>query len=295
MNAAKKKCWLLIFGMLLILVIVCVCFFSTKKTKVYDKREHNVSNDKTNIDVLNERNQNPREKEVVPKSYIAAVPIYMYHWIKEDTGGYEYPEMMVKPSELKKHFEYIANNSYDDLFVSEVSNVYKYKKPIVLTFDDGWQDVYANAYPLAKEYNVKFSMYVIKDLVGTPGYCTEDELMEMKESGLVEIGSHTITHRKLASLTKDEIYNELSESKKYLKESLGIDTNVICYPSGSFNSSVVKIANELGYELGLAMDGGIYYSNKDSMMEMSRIFVTRSMSLGTFITYASKSSVSVEW
>ena len=43
------------------------------------------------------------------------------------------------------------------------------------------------------------------------------------------------------------------------------------------------------------MDGGIYYSNKDSMMEMSRIFVTRSMSLGTFITYASKSSVSVEW
>lgn len=292
---AIKKYWCLMLGILVILIISCVCVFSIKNTKVDDKKEYNVSSDRTNIDVLNEKNQNPKEEAVTPRSYTAAVPIYMYHWIKEDTGGYEYPETMVKPSELRKQFEYIANNSYDDLFVSEIAKVYKYEKPIALTFDDGWQDVYTNAYPLAKEYNVKFSMYVIKDLVGTPGYCTEDELIEMKESGLVEIGSHTVTHRKLASLTTDEIYNELSESKKYLKENLGIDTNVICYPSGSFNSTVVKIAKELGYELGLAMDGGIYYSNKDSIMEMSRIFATRSMSLDTFIAYASKSSVSVEW
>lgn len=288
-----KKYWKLILGILIILIIVCI--FSTENTRINIKKEYNASSDKTNIDILNEKNGNPKKEKIVPESYTAVVPVYMYHWIKEDTGDYEYPEMMVKPSELKKQFDYIANNGYNALFASEIAKVYKYDKPIALTFDDGWEDVYIHVYPLAKEYNVKFSMYVVKDLVGTPGYCTEDELREMNESGLVEIGSHTVTHRKLATLSNEEVYKELLDSKQYLKETFNIDTNVICYPSGSFNKSVVNIAKELEYEIGLAMDGGIYYSNKDSIMEISRIFATRSMTLDTFISYASKSSVNVEW
>lgn len=290
-----KKYWYIIVIVLILLILALCLGVEFEKGRIESKNNYNVSEEKTNIDVLNEKSNNPKEEEILPKSYTATIPIYMYHWIKEDTGGYEYPETMVKPSELKKQFKYISTNNYDAIFISDIDKAYKYEKPIALTFDDGWQDVYIHAFPFAKEYNVKFSMYVIKDLIGTPGYCTEDELREMYESGLVAVESHTVSHRMLATLTEDEIYEELSVSKNYLKDTFGIDSTVICYPSGSRNKATIKIAKELGYKYGLAMDGGVYYSNVDDIMEISRIFATRSMSLDTFINYAKKSNVKVEW
>lgn len=290
-----KKYWYII-AIILILFISCLIFgLEFEKSKVDISNKNGMPDSGNNIDILNNKNGNPQEKEIKPKSYSAYVPIYMYHWLKEDTGGYEYPEMMVKPSELRKQFEYISQNNYDAIFITDLENVYKYDKPIALTFDDGWQDVYLHAFPLVKEFNIKISMYIINDFVGTPGYCTLDELKEMKESGLVQIDAHTVTHRKLATLSKEEVYNELLGSKNYLKDNLGIDAKVICYPSGSFNLSVINIANELGYKFGLAMDGGVHLTSKYSNMEIPRIFATRSMSINTFANYANKSSVKVEW
>jgi len=218
----------------------------------------------------------------------------MYHWIKDDTGDYPYPENMVKIDELKKQMEYLKENNYDVIFASEINKVQHYKKPVVLTFDDGWQDVYNIAFPYAKELNMKINMYVITDFVGTPGYCTLEQLKEMKESGLVEIDSHTLSHPYLAQLSEEQVKKELEESKAYLKENLGIESLVICYPSGSQNTMVQNVAKE-NYKYGLLMDGGVFDYNSDNsnLYAIERIYARRSMSLDTFINYCLNSKVKI--
>lgn len=224
----------------------------------------------------------------------ANIPIFMYHWIKDDTGDYPYPENMVKIDELKKQMEYLKENNYDVIFTSEINKVQHYKKPVVLTFDDGWQDVYNIAFPYAKELNMKINMYVITDFVGTPGYCTLEQLKEMKESGLVEIDSHTLSHPYLAQLSEEQVKKELEESKAYLKENLGIESLVICYPSGSQNTMVQNVAKE-NYKYGLLMDGGVFNYNSDNsnLYAIERIYARRSMSLDTFINYCLNSKVKI--
>lgn len=224
----------------------------------------------------------------------ANIPIFMYHWIKDDTGDYPYPENMVKIDELKKQMEYLKENNYDVIFASEINKVQHYKKPVVLTFDDGWQDVYNIAFPYAKELNMKLNMYVITDFVGTPGYCTLEQLKEMKESGLVEIDSHTLSHPYLAQLSEEQVKKELEESKAYLKENLGIESLVICYPSGSQNTMVQNVAKE-NYKYGLLMDGGVFNYNSDNsnLYAIERIYARRSMSLDTFINYCLNSKVKI--
>lgn len=226
---------------------------------------------------------------------LANIPIFMYHWIKDDTGDYPYPENMVKPAELRKQMEYLNDNNYDVIFASEIGSVQHYDKPVILTFDDGWEDVYIHAFPLAKELNMKFCMYVIMDLIGEPGYCTMEQLQEMRDSGLVEIDSHTLSHPRLAEVSVAQATTELVNSKAQLLEKLNIDSTVICYPYGSCNANVLKIARE-NYTYGLLMDGGVfrYNSNLSDMLAIERIYAMRSMSIDTFKNYCVQSYVSVE-
>ncbi len=248
----------------------------------------------SNIDINYSIKYNEVKAELGNNTISASVPIFMYHWIKDDTGDYAYPENMVKIDELKRQMTYLKENNYDVLFVSDLDNIQHYNKPVILTFDDGWQDVYNIAFPYAKELNMKFNMYIITDLIGTPGYCTLEQLAEMRDSGLVELDSHTLSHPYLAQLSREQVEKELVESKRFLKDNLNVESTVICYPSGSQNLTVQQIAKE-NYKYGLLMDGGVfnYNSEKSNMYAIERIYCRRSMSLDVYKNYCEQAYVKI--
>lgn len=285
MKSTRK---MFIYGLVIFLIVVTIVCIISKSLSLNIQNTIN-----TNIEFKHKK----EESEIAylsDKSIIANIPIFMYHWIKDDTGDYMYPENMVKPAELRKQMEYLNENNYDVIFVSELDKVQHYEKPVILTFDDGWEDVYFHAFPLAKELNMKICMYIITDLVGTPGYCTLDELKEMRDSGIVEIDSHTLSHPYLDELTKEKVSEELINSKKYIKDNLDIESKVICYPSGRSNNTVIEIAKE-NYKYGLLMDGGVfkYNSNTSNIYEIKRIYAMRSMTLNTFKSYCEQSMVKI--
>src|SRR5665647_414113 len=88
-------------------------------------------------------------------------------------------------------------------------------RPIVLTFDDGYQDAYDTAFPILKKYQMTGMFYLIVNKVGTPGYLTWDEIAWMQEEGM-SFGSHTLSHPDLRKLSKIDLEKELRESKKIL-------------------------------------------------------------------------------
>ena len=122
------------------------------------------------------------------------------------------------------------------------------KKPVLITFDDGYADNYTNAFPILKRYNMRATIFVIPAFVGVyQNYLTWDELREMEDGGIT-IESHTMHHYKLEELPDDEIRSELLNSKQILEENLGHSIEFLAYPTGTYNLHIAGIAKEVGYK-----------------------------------------------
>jgi peptidoglycan/xylan/chitin deacetylase (PgdA/CDA1 family) len=81
----------------------------------------------------------------------------------------------------------------------------------------------------------------------------------------VEVESHSVTHRKLALLDRDTVRRELTDSKALLEEKLGRPVTAICYPAGSFNETVLQVAEDAGYLLGFTTKFGLGSTKKQGI------------------------------
>lgn len=130
---------------------------------------------------------------------------------------------------------------------------------IVLTDDDGNRGFYTKLFKLAKEYNIPIvSAMITGRPMGFPGdtrpyddrYYHYDEVMEMKESGLVEFIGHTHNHINLAESSKEEIEDDLKKSKAFLKK-WGLNHRAMVYPFANYSQENVKmVAKYFDYAIG---------------------------------------------
>jgi peptidoglycan/xylan/chitin deacetylase (PgdA/CDA1 family) len=97
-----------------------------------------------------------------------------------------------------------------------------------LTFDVERPDFYSDVYPLLKKYGFKATVFVRTDYVenGCPSW---EQLREMRDSGLVEIGSHSVGHPVLTCLSLPEAKREILMSKAILEEKLGSRIVIFSY------------------------------------------------------------------
>lgn len=282
----NTKILICVISILAVVAFLIAIFIGIKENKLENKIPY--IDDKQNY-VVNVK----AEEELPPPSFRASVPIFMYHFILDDYGNYPDVENFLKPSTLEEQIKYIVDNGYQTIFINEIEDVYKYDKPVALTFDDCFVYFYNNAFPLLKKYNVKATVNLIFNYMNGENYLTDAQVKEMIESGLVSVESHTLSHQKLTSLSLEEERKEILESKKNFEERFGIKLSTICYPIGDYNSQTIEIAKE-EYKYGLAMTGGVYYSDKHDLYSIPRIYANRSMSLATFANYLKSSSVVIE-
>jgi hypothetical protein len=95
--------------------------------------------------------------------------------------------------------------------------------------------------------------------------CTWAELREMAGS-LVEIGSHTVTHPILSSITDEESWKELTESRRQIEEALGTQVRSFCFPNGQpedYRASQVKEVQEAGYNCAVVADFDLVQNGAD--------------------------------
>lgn len=168
--------------------------------------------------------------------------VFMYHLIMEEPYS-ENTGLFVTPSDFEAQLDAIVESKATTLFADEYAAS---KKPsVIITFDDGYEDNYTTAYPMLKERGLKATIFLVVDLIGTEGYMTEAQILEMSESGLIKFGSHTKSHADLSTLDEEQVRYELEESKKALEELLGYEVKSLAYPVGGYNDSVVNIVSEM--------------------------------------------------
>ncbi len=178
-------------------------------------------------------------------------PILMYHYISAAPATTTLPGLYLHPAIFENQLQEIAKIGYQTVFMSQMAAAIvsgaSTTKTIALTFDDGYEDFYINAFPLLKKYNLKGTFYVIINALDKPGYITKAQLQEMAASGFVEIGSHTFNHPDLRLKQEADAVFEIKGSKGELEKMIGQPVLTFAYPYGYYNYQILEIMKHAGY------------------------------------------------
>lgn len=140
-----------------------------------------------------------------------------------------------------------------------------------LTFDDGYLSVYDIAYPLLRARGIRGTIYIVTSQIGginqwdrvagdyQEQMMTAEQIKEVHKHGM-EIGSHTLTHPHLSSLSDDKLREEIFDSKKTLEDLLGSEVTGFSYPYGDYNEKVRDVVMEAGYKYAVATNLGVVTS-----------------------------------
>ncbi len=131
---------------------------------------------------------------------------------------------------------------------------------VCINFDDGYRDVYDNAYPVLAGYGITATAFIVTDWIGGAGmsgnYMDADELLTLQAAGW-EIGSHGLDHTRFSQLSYADALDQFSASKAAL-ESIGIDCDNFAYPYGVFNATLVRAGAEIYDKQRLTFPVGLY-------------------------------------
>ncbi|WP_407310128.1 polysaccharide deacetylase family protein [Desulfosporosinus sp. SB140] len=169
--------------------------------------------------------------------------------------------------------------SIEDLYQALVNKASVPEKPILLTFDDGYGDNYRSAWPIMQHNNFRATFFIITNSVGH-GMMNWEQLNDLIKQGNF-IGSHTVHHLDLASLTENQQDSELNISKQELEQHLGISVQALCFPSGKYNKTTLKLMSKLGYRLGFTTKPGRVHLG-DVLLTLKRERIYGGMPLVSF-------------
>lgn len=219
----------------------------------------------------------------IPQGY--NVPVMMYHgvgWGSKDAN------LFVNPADLEEQIVYMLEHGYTPIWFSDLEHVEDYEKPVLLTFDDGWQNNYTNLLPLVEKYNVKVTVFAVCRFFTSSGnHLDEDEALEMYASGLVDFQSHTVNHDDLTYLTPERQEYELRESRLFLTRMFGKEPFVLSYPIGGSNEAIQELASQY-YHFAVKMIGPIPlvpYNTSDDPMLVYRFFPEKWTPLSVYISW----------
>ncbi|MBI3385696.1 polysaccharide deacetylase family protein [Candidatus Gottesmanbacteria bacterium] len=181
------------------------------------------------------------------------VPVLLYHYIEvappqDPARG----ALATPPDVLDTQFALLAAGGFTPITFDELAAAMNGKitlpaKPVILTFDDGYADFYANAYPILQKYHMKAVSFIPTGLIGGGNYMTWGQVEELARSPYVVFGAHSIHHPDLTRLSLAALRSEIVESKHTLESHVGYIVNWFAYPYGLFDENVVSDVRGAGY------------------------------------------------
>jgi peptidoglycan/xylan/chitin deacetylase (PgdA/CDA1 family)/glycosyltransferase involved in cell wall biosynthesis len=218
------------------------------------------------------------------------IPVLMYHKIPDRNLDSPH-RIFVTKENFENHLIFFKKNHFTPLHFQDLLNFLNEerdwsefpKKPIIITFDDGYQDNFINALPLLNKYQTKAVFYFLSDStilfnnwdqnseLELSKIMTLEEKKEFTKNQLVEIGSHSINHPHLTALTENEILNQMKESKKQLEETFQKKILSFAYPFGSSHEKIYELCEKAGYHFAVNTDrGGLYiYENRFAIFRVN--------------------------
>ncbi|MBN9391443.1 MAG: polysaccharide deacetylase family protein [Chloroflexi bacterium] len=232
------------------------------------------------------------------------IPILMYHSISNEASP-AFKPYTVAPEMFEKHLAYLSQHDYCALTVTQLAAILAKPvpaaelppRPIVLTFDDGFEDFYTCAWPALQRFKLPATLYVVAGGVGGTSTWLKregesrrrmlswDQLAELCAGG-IECGGHSLTHPQLDLLPASRASREIIDCKLMLEEKLGRKIYSFAYPHGYHTRSIQRMVREAGYSSACAVKYAMSATN-DDIWGLSRLFVSNQVDeqrLGQLLT-----------
>ncbi len=227
----------------------------------------------------------------------ARVPILMYHYISEppaDADIYR-KDLSVPPGRFESHLHYLQEHGYQTITLDDLLAYLAYGKPlperpVVLTFDDGYEDNYIHAFPLLRRYGMIGHFFIISDFVSQrrAGYMTWPQIEEMAAAGQ-RIGSHSRDHPDLKGKSADYLVWQALGGLEAIQEHVGYHPRWISYPAGSYDDQTIAVYRSAHYWGGLSTEQGVTHT-------LERIFALRRVRIrGTHTAADLAALLALDW
>jgi peptidoglycan/xylan/chitin deacetylase (PgdA/CDA1 family) len=212
-----------------------------------------------------------------PTAKTFKLPIIMYHYVEyvKDEGDTIRKSLDVNPGLFEQQLKGLVNSHYQTYFVGDIPAILDEKIPLssrsaVLTFDDGYEDFYTDAFPILKKYNIKATIYIINNFIGRPGFMNQGQIQKVLDSGLVQLGCHTLDHFYLKKAGKNVATREILVSKFRLENLFHVPVLTFAYPYGAFDGQAIDIVREASFSAAVSVIPGTKQS-QNNLFYLSRI------------------------
>lgn len=215
------------------------------------------------------------------------VPILVYHRFGANVSD----AMTVETAVFASHLEYLRAHGYVVIPLRRLVEYLQGRAPapperaVVITADDGNESIFTDMFPLIAQYRIPVTLFIYPSAISNANYAmTWDQLRQMRDSGLVDIQSHTYWHpnfmveKKRLSANDYEglVHMQLTKSKEVLERQLGSRVNMLAWPFGIYDDELIRRARQAGYDAAVTL-AGRPASLDDGLMALPRFLMTNAV------------------
>lgn len=225
--------------------------------------------------------------------YYSRPRVLMFHMIADLRPGEKNRGLRVPPAMFERQLEWLKAEGWTFVTMAELINRQANlpEKTVAITFDDGYEDNHTTAFPLLRKYDAKATLYLVVDrhdrdwavykkahhdsgeLARVPKL-SDAQVREMVESGVFELGAHTLTHANLASIDDEAREREIAGSKTALGEKFGCEVTSFAYPFGIYSSRDVDAVRAAGFTNAVTTEPSIDAIPFERPLEISRVKIS---------------------
>lgn len=252
----------MILGIVLILIIIAPDFLKDQN-KIVQVNTMPIANIDFlfNLPLLNASSSSIQKTSPTPQEkkseenfgYCLNVPVLLYHHVQPDSEAKRLWQtaLSVDNGIFDQQMSYLVSQGYTAISAKQLVDALLLhiplpQKSIVLTFDDGYKDVYSYVYPILQKYRLTANLMIATGLVGGSDYLSWGDIEEMSRSGLFYFTNHTWSHYPIDQGGYDKVKSEVQTGRKQLEEHVNQIVNIFTYPYGTFNNDAIRVLIEDG-------------------------------------------------
>jgi peptidoglycan/xylan/chitin deacetylase (PgdA/CDA1 family) len=215
------------------------------------------------------------------------VPILMYHVVSDPLPDSPYPDLYVPKAEFQEQMDALKDAGYTAVTLQEAWDSWHAdgplpRRPVVVSFDDGYHSHIANAYPVLRTLGwpgvLNLELKNIRSDYGLVG----SQVRQLVDAGW-ELDSHTIDHPDLTTVDAAELQHEVADSRAELRRRFGVPVNFFCYPAGRYDDAAIAAVRAAGYLAATTTNPGLAQPDEADRFTLDRVRVNGGTSGATLV------------
>ncbi len=202
------------------------------------------------------------------------IPVLLYHHVSEDNS--DLASLTVTPTEFERQMAMLKAAGFQTISPQKFLAYMRQEpvalpdKPILITFDDGYEDNYSEAFPILKRFDFSAVVFMVGVNIDRDQRLSSQQMQEMSANGIA-FGGHSMSHRDLTALQGKELYHEIKDVKKKIRQVTVKDVDLFSYPYGFFTLSTWEAAVASGYQAAFSVLPGLNKPGRDNLYLLRRI------------------------